>query len=36
MAQHSSISDADSRYKLDVYIRKCYGATRSLFVEISA
>jgi hypothetical protein len=36
MAPPSRISAADSRYKLDVYISKCYDAARSLFVEIAA
>ena len=36
MATPSGISASDCRYKLDVYISKCYGAARALFIEIAA
>jgi len=36
MTSLSRISAADSRYKLYVYINKCYDAARSLFLEIAA
>jgi len=36
MTSLSPISAADSRYKLYVYINKCYDAARSLFLEIAA
>ena len=36
MTEPSRISAEYTRYYLEVYIRKCYDAGRSLFVEIAA
>ena len=34
MASLPRISATDSRYKVDVYINKCYDAARSLFYKL--